>query len=186
MLFYSHFNVPALYVCIAGFLSYVFGCYLLRYRVRNNNHARLPYKERASLRFMTTHHAWEITQYVISQEFPFTIVKALEFALFRTYGIPSISSLLCATTELSTAPHAPRRFVDTNVLISEFLTYEPDSRRCNEAIARMNWLHTMYIKSGKISNDDLLYTLSLFVLEPHRWVKETEWREMTDMELCAL
>jgi len=32
----------------------------------------------------------------------------------------------------------------------------------------------------------MLYTLSLFALEPVRWVKRYEWREMTPMEVCAI
>jgi hypothetical protein len=43
-----------------------------------------------------------------------------------------------------------------------------------------------YQKKGLISNDDMLYTLSVFALEPVRWVKRYEWREMTPMEICAL
>ena len=49
----------------------------------------------------------------------------------------------------------------------------------------MNFLHAGYRKSGKITNDDMLYTLSLFALEPVRWVKRYEWRELTELELCA-
>ncbi|KAF2003371.1 hypothetical protein P154DRAFT_105073 [Amniculicola lignicola CBS 123094] len=171
---------------IIGFLCYVLGCSVLRFRIRNSNHARRPYQSRPSFRHMTTHEAWEIVQYLITQEFPFTVAKALQFALFRTYGIPSISSLLCETTQLSTPQHAPRRYADTTILVTEFMVHEPESRRCNEAIARMNWLHGMWLKSGKIKNEDMLFTLSLFVLEVERWIRETEWREMTEMELCAL
>jgi hypothetical protein len=110
----------------------------------------------------------------------------------RTYGIPSISHLLCTTQQLSTASHAPRRYADTSVLITEFLSYSPTSDRANSAIARMNFLHGLYQNSGgtgktsKISNEDMLYTLSLFVLEVERWIREHEWRSLTDMELCAL
>lgn len=43
----------------------------------------------------------------------------------------------------------------------------------------------MYQKSGKISNDDLLYTLSLFVLEIVRWYRSYEWRALTEMEIAA-
>jgi hypothetical protein len=50
----------------------------------------------------------------------------------------------------------------------------------------MNYLHGMYQKSGKISNDDMLYTMSLFVIEVDRWIKNYEWRSLTEMELCAL
>ena len=35
-------------------------------------------------------------------------------------------------------------------------------------------------------NADMLYTLSLFALEPPRWVRKYEWRELSEMELCAL
>lgn len=50
----------------------------------------------------------------------------------------------------------------------------------------MNYLHSRYQKAGKISNDDMLYTLSLFILEVDRWVEMYEWRSLTEMEKCAL
>lgn len=50
----------------------------------------------------------------------------------------------------------------------------------------MNYVHAQYQKAGKISNQDLLYTLSLFIIEPPRWVEKYEWRPMTDMEVCAI
>jgi hypothetical protein len=64
----------------------------------------------------------------------------------------------------------------------------PDSERCNSAIARMNWLHGEFQKpsNGRISNDDMLYTLSLFALEPVRWTTRYEWRALTDLEICAI
>jgi hypothetical protein len=31
----------------------------------------------------------------------------------------------------------------------------------------------------------MLYTLSLFALEPIRWISRFEWRCLTDLELCA-
>ena len=60
------------------------------------------------------------------------------------------------------------------------------SPRRIDAIARMNYLHGRYIKAGKISNDDMLYTLGLFVLEPVRWTAQYDWRPLTDVEKCAL
>jgi hypothetical protein len=83
------------------------------------------------------------------------------------------------------------------------MAWHPDARRTKEAISRMNYLHgyvsnplllrkfhtdeaSIYQKAGHISNDDLLYTLGLFALEPIRWIKEYEWREMTPMERCAM
>lgn len=50
----------------------------------------------------------------------------------------------------------------------------------------MNYLHDRYRKAGKISDKDMLYTLSLFTLEPIRWTHAYEWRPLTDLERCAL
>lgn len=66
----------------------VFVCYLalcrgLRYLRKNRKHAQYPYKNRADFAKMTGEHAWEITRYVMSLEFPFTSAKALAFALFK-------------------------------------------------------------------------------------------------------
>ena len=62
----------------------------------------------------------------------------------------------------------------------------PRSHRNLDAIARMNWLHDRYRKAGKITDNDMLYTLSLFVLEPIRWTENFEWRTLSDTERCAL
>ena len=72
------------------------------------------------------------------------------------------------------------------MLIGEFLVHDPREQRTVEAIARMNYLHSPYVKVGKISNDDLLYTLSVFITEPISWINRYEWRETTDLEICAL
>ncbi len=118
----------------------------------------------------------------------------------KTYGVPTISSLLVATKQLSTPEFASKRYVDTGVLIGEFTGHHPKSGRVIKALARMNYIHRYahllrliiraladcvgsgYQKSGKISQDDLLYTLSVFITEPISWVSKYEWRKMTDME----
>ena len=50
----------------------------------------------------------------------------------------------------------------------------------------MNYIHSVHQKNGKISNDDMLYTLSLFAREPVRWIKKYEWRDLSGMETCAI
>lgn len=79
-----------------------------------------------------------------------------------------------------------KRYADTSVLIAEFVGNPPSSPRSREGIARMNYLHSLYQKSGKILDDDMLYTLSLFALEPMRWINRYEWRELSELEKCAL
>ncbi len=49
----------------------------------------------------------------------------------------------------------------------------------------MNWLHRGYQRAGRISNADLLYTLSVFVTEPARFAALYEWRPLNDAERCA-
>lgn len=78
------------------------------------------------------------------------------------------------------------RYTDTTILIQEFSDHHPHSERSIKAIARMNYIHSRYQKAGKISNDDMLYTLSVFITEPINWIELYEWRDMSDTEKCAL
>ncbi|KAL5116727.1 hypothetical protein ACEQ8H_005339 [Pleosporales sp. CAS-2024a] len=170
---------------LALLVAYVTFCRGSRFWRRDKKHAAYPYVTREDLKKMNTEDAFEIVKYVQGLEFPFISNKALSFALFRTYGIPSISKLLCETQQLGKAEYAGRRYADTVVLIVEFMSWSPMAERSNAAIARMNYLHGRYQKAGKISNDDMLYTLSLFITEVERWVGLYEWRKLTDMEICA-
>ncbi|KAJ1028457.1 hypothetical protein NDA16_001623 [Ustilago loliicola] len=132
--------------------------------------------------------AQRITRLSATLDFPFIFTKSLEFAFFRTYGIPTISSLLLHTGQLGKAENAGRRYVDTSALIQAFTTFpvprldlpdggEAEASNAKEgeenwelfgeslddprsaiALARVNYLHGRW--KNKISNDDLLYTLS--------------------------
>ena len=72
------------------------------------------------------------------------------------------------------------------MILTEVVINQPNSQRTIDGIARMNYLHGGYRKAGKISDTDMLYTLSLFALEPSRWIRRYEWRTLTDMEQCAI
>lgn len=158
----------------------------LRYRRRNSVPHRFHYYDRASWAHMTLQDAHAIQLSLAELEFPNTFSISVFFALFKTYGIPSISTLLVATGQLSSPTTASKRAADTGVIITEVVLNRPDSQRTIDGIARMNYLHGRYTKAGKISNDDMLYTLSLFLLEPIRWTSKFEWRELTDLERCAM
>lgn len=71
-------------------------------------------------------------------------------------------------------------------MVSEFVLNTPDSERRIDGIARMNYLHDGYRKAGKISDEDMLYTLGLFALEPGRWVDKYEWRPLSDIEKAGM
>ncbi|KAL8774490.1 MAG: hypothetical protein Q9209_000863 [Squamulea sp. 1 TL-2023] len=136
---------------------------------------------------MSLPRAFAIHEILVTLEFPSTIATATIFALFKTYGIPSISSLLVKTKQLNGPPLVrTKRYADTGALLLEAVLQEPGSKRSVEAIARINYLHDRHRSKGAISDEDMLFTLSLFALEPMRWVQKHEWRELDDMEVCAI
>ncbi|KAL3420706.1 hypothetical protein PVAG01_07151 [Phlyctema vagabunda] len=171
---------------ILGLLCYVSLCSFLRLRRRDAMEKKFGYTDLASLASMTNADAQKIMSYLAELEFPKVYLTSLQFALFKTYGIPTISGLLTATKEFSTPENASKRYADTTILIGEFSSHDPKSERVIKAIARMNFIHSQYQRSGKISNADLLYTLSVFITEPITWVEKFEWRSLTAMEKCAI
>lgn len=170
---------------LLGLSCYALACEWLRRRRLAGIHAQFPY-DHANFGTMTDDDATQIQLLMSQLEFPFTFEKGLQFALFKTYGIPSISRLLLETGDISHPSTASKRYVDTEVLMAEILAHPPVAKRSQTAIARVNYIHSHYRKIGKISNDDMLYTLSLFALEPIRWIDRYEWRRVLPFELCAM
>lgn len=69
---------------LAVFVGYATLCRSLRYLRKNQKHAQTPYKTREDFKNMTAEDAFQIAKYVQTLEFPFTTVKALSFALFKS------------------------------------------------------------------------------------------------------
>lgn len=158
----------------------------LRYRRVQQAEARLTSELGGSYKRMTVDQAHDVFLYLSELEFPAIFLNATSFALFKTYGVPSISKLLVETGQMASPTLTSKRAADTGTILLEIFYNPPSDPRSARAIARMNYLHGHYQKSGRISDTDMLYTLCLFALEPVRWVKRYEWRSLTDMELCAL
>ncbi|WP_341212227.1 oxygenase MpaB family protein [uncultured Limimaricola sp.] len=121
----------------------------------------------------------EIARLLTTCAFSWDIERALEFALFRTYAVPSISALLARTGEFAERP--AKRYDDTELLLSEPLENGLDSPRGRAAIAHINDMHSCY----RITNDDMIYVLGTFVLEPIRWLDRFGRRAMTPHEQRA-
>ncbi|GAW24925.1 hypothetical protein ANO14919_145210 [Xylariales sp. No.14919] len=169
-------------------LGYVVLCRALRYRGEKQLRRRMGFPEgcgREALAHMTNDQAQQIIKYLAAWEFPEFHLLALQFGLFKTYGVESISRLLLATRNLTDPVKSLKRYEDTAALIGEFMINPPDSERTIHALARINFLHSKYVQEGTISNEDLLYTLSVFVTEPPRFARLYEWRAMNEMEYCA-
>jgi len=121
----------------------------------------------------------EIMRISSGYEFPWDYVRSLEFALFRTYCVPSISALLARTGEFERRPQ--QRYDDTALLMAELVEHGYDSPRGREALRVVNRLHGRY----EISNDDMRYVLSTFIFDPIEWITRYGWRPLTDHERLA-
>ena len=121
----------------------------------------------------------EISLHVSAHDFPWDNLQALSFALFRTYAVPSIGRLLHRTGEFT--ERVQKRYDDTGLLLEEVQRHGLQSRRGRSAVRRINQMHGMY----DISNDDLRYVLSTFVVMPKRWTDDFGFRSMTPNEIAA-
>lgn len=120
-----------------------------------------------------------IVHLLVSYEFPFDIARALELALFHTYGSVRVSRRLDATGEFR--KFGQKRYDDTRLLISHFLEAGYDSAVGQQAIARMNAIHGQF----SIPNDDFLFVLSTFITYPIQWVERYGYRPFTPHERQA-
>jgi len=62
------------------------------------------------------------------------------------------------------------------------LEHDPNEHRAVASIERMNFIHSQY----KISNEDYLYVLSVFIVEPIRWVERYGFRYPHEKEKYAM
>jgi hypothetical protein len=130
-------------------------------------------------RLHPSHDHEEISRILVQHEFPWDINQALSFALFRTYAVPSIGRLLYETGEFT--ERTQKRYDDTGLILDEVLRHGLASPEGRAAVRRMNQMHGMYA----ISNDDMRYVLSTFVVVPVRWLADYGWRPMSAAEVLA-
>ncbi|MBB5159737.1 oxygenase MpaB family protein [Saccharopolyspora phatthalungensis] len=122
----------------------------------------------------------QIYRLLAEYEFPWDITKALEFALFRTYAVPSIGRLLDRTGEFTRSTQ--RRYDDTVLILFEIFHWGTGSDRGRQALEQLNAIHGRF----KISNEDYVYTLSTLVVTPVRWIEQFGWRRLHPREVRAL
>ena len=121
----------------------------------------------------------EIVRNLSLYEFPWDTLQALSFALFRTYAVPSIGGLLDRTGAFT--HDTQKRYDDTAILLETVGVEGFDSPQGRAAVRRINQMHKMY----DISNDDMVYVLSTFVVVPTRWLAEFGWRPLEENEVRA-
>lgn len=183
-------NLDALVLCCFSIFlltAYLTTVELLRFRRMRNENAYFSsiYPDNASLGCMTNEDAHRITKYLMQYEFPFAFEVSLAASLYRPYGIPSISRVVCKTKQFADVHVASKRTADTAVLVVDMAQNPPESEKCCGAISRMNYIHGIYQRAGMIKDEDMLYTLALLALLPATFIGQHEWRDLTTVELCA-
>ncbi|WP_418959840.1 oxygenase MpaB family protein [Streptomyces tritici] len=121
----------------------------------------------------------EIHRVSSDSEFPWDYGRGLEVAIWRTCCVPAISGVLDGTGEF--ALRAQKRYDDTRILLGELVRGGYDSDRGRQAIRQINQAHRRF----DIANEDMLYVLSTFVLEPVRWIDRWAWRPTSETERLA-
>ncbi|MET7610594.1 oxygenase MpaB family protein [Streptomyces seoulensis] len=121
----------------------------------------------------------EIYRLSVAFEFPWDYTRALELALYRTYAVPSIGRLLAETAELT--ERSQRRYDDTALLLDAVVEHGFAAEEGRTAIRRINQMHRSY----DISDDDMRYVLSTFVVMPRRWIDTYGWRRLSRHEIIA-
>ncbi|KAJ7204684.1 hypothetical protein GGX14DRAFT_368409 [Mycena pura] len=180
-----------MWITLSVFIYFV-AVRVLRFRRFNAARDRFQQLKRSSTA-VTPSTAQEIVHVSFLYDMPFFGRLGAAAGLFRTYGIPSIAETLLRTGELTKESTATKRVTDTAILISSFIACPladpqdpsrpiPTDPRGSLAIARMNWIHNHY----KISNDDLLYTMSVFIFQPAQFMERCDWRPLSQEELECL
>ncbi|KAI1380131.1 hypothetical protein F4677DRAFT_405929 [Hypoxylon crocopeplum] len=114
---------------------------------------------------------------------PFLFYFGTQWALVKSYGMATGTPLLVRTRQLCDPSRVGRRAEDTAIVLLELLVGDIDSDRGRRATARLNWMHARY--ASRIHRGDYVHTLSLFVLEPSRWIDRYDWRGVTRLEKVA-
>ncbi|MFC4494396.1 oxygenase MpaB family protein [Streptomyces ovatisporus] len=143
-------------------------------------HHRRRYERLGSMRQLDAERdCAEIYRQSVTLEFPWDYTRSLELALYRTYAVPTIGRLLARTGELTERPQ--KRYDDTALLLDSVLEHGFEAERGRTAIRRINQMHRSY----DISDDDMRYVLSTFVVMPARWLDRYGWRPLSEHERRA-
>lgn len=124
-------------------------------------------------------HYHELVRYLANHDAPLDYLIAGELAQIQTFGVPTISKILRRTKQYQ--DHGTKRLDDTRAILVEIMKDTVHSQRGAHMVQHLNWIHGHY----EISNDDYLYTLALFLIEPDRWMSTFGYRKLTDVERHA-
>ena len=121
-----------------------------------------------------------IVQLSSGVDFPSDTAKALEFALFRTFCVPSIAERLNRPSPAGLA--VQERYEYTGALVSEIVANGTRSERGRAALERLQKIRARH----PIPDRDWVFVLSTMICEPIRWNARFGWRRLSGKEQLAL
>ena len=121
-----------------------------------------------------------IVKWMVVDTWAFDLVRSIELALLKTFSVPAIAKILVDSREF--LDRTQKRYDDTDLLLSLFIERGYSSVEGREAIRRINRMHAVH----PITNDQMLYVLATFVVDPILWIEEFGWRKLTNVEEVAL
>ncbi|KAJ5585885.1 hypothetical protein N7450_005672, partial [Penicillium hetheringtonii] len=174
-------------ICIALIVTSIsYMVVVRRFRYRRRAKIESPFGPgKRDLSSMTIKEAYSIMTELQELEFPYAFSKARKIALLKAGGIPTMSKLFAVTGQ-NNKRNSGKRAVDTEILLRESQSQPRDSDRYMRAVARMNYLHDRYRRANKITDKDLLHTLGDGLAEILNVIEREEWRDLTDVERCAV
>src|SRR5450432_3132209 len=121
-----------------------------------------------------------IVQLSCGVDFPSHTAKAIEFALFRTFCVPSIAARL--TRVSTTVLQVHERYEHTGALVSEIFAHGTRSERGVTALAQLKRIRARH----PIPDRDWVFVLSTLTCEPIRWNTRFGWRRLSGKEQLAI
>lgn len=121
-----------------------------------------------------------IVEILLNHVFPVELRLFTELGQVRTATIPSIAKILHATGQY--AREGVKRVEDTQAILVEIFRDGAGSDHGRAMVEHLNAIHAHY----KISNDDYLYTLSVFVVDPYEGIAKYGFRPLRENERDAL
>lgn len=112
-------------------------------------------------------------------EFPREARMGWQLAFLRPFATPRMAQVLVGAGHLVRNPL--KRAYDTGLIIYELVYGGPDSDRGREMLRLMNRAH----HGHGISQEDMTYVLTAFIVTPFRYIGHAGWRPLTDLERQA-
>ncbi|GAP88901.1 hypothetical protein SAMD00023353_1700340 [Rosellinia necatrix] len=182
-----------LFWTVTGLLLYAPLCAIIR---RHQKHRVV--RGHGPIEKMTLEEAYAVKTWLAEHEMPLAFSAATNIAFFKAEAIPSIAKVVAARaaqhrsspSTTSTSGSKPRAASGKSASVTPAdLLRRPGSAARRAAVSRVNGIHAGLRRGGgggRLTDDDLAYTLAVFAGEPGRWAARLEGRGLAARERAAV